>query len=76
MNWPSRLACRRWRAGSPGGSQSRGARNCRPVAVWFGCRSRRSPLAGQDRTMPYASWILFTSAGSAFERIAACSSAK
>ena len=47
-----------------------------PVAVWFGCRSRRSPLAGQDRTMPYASWILFTSAGSAFERIAACSSAK
>ena len=36
----------------------------------------RSPLAGQDRTMPYASWILFTSAGSAFERIAACSSAK
>ena len=36
----------------------------------------RSPLAGQDRTMPYASWILFTPAGSAFERMAACSSAK
>lgn len=32
--------------------------------------------AGQDSTMPYASWILFTSAGLALGRIAACSSAK
>ena len=39
-------------------------------------REGREADGGQDCTMPYASWIRSISAGSAFERIAACSSAK